>query len=244
MQFFYSDSAGKDRSRLLRAVIAAGRLTPSVIHASLMWRLSKVVSRRLGLNDNPENPGFTLWGRNIGCIGNGSVTMRGSFALSDNVNFQLSAPGAVEMADRVSLDIGVILCAYRGKIDLHSRVYIGPYCYLQSESLLTIGAASMLGQHVHVLAYTRGMELGPIPYIDQPMRSEGVTVGANVWIGAGVTILDGVSIGDHAVVAAGAVVSRDVPAATLVAGVPARPIRSLVPSEPSCQPGVEAHIGH
>jgi acetyltransferase-like isoleucine patch superfamily enzyme len=63
-------------------------------------------------------------------------------------------------------------------------------------------------------------------------RRAGITVapshnGANVWIGAGGTNLGGVTVGDGAVVAAGAVVSRDVPPATLVAGIPARAIRAL-----------------
>ena len=49
----------------------------------------------------------------------------------------------------------------------------------------------------------------------------------NVWIGAGATVLHGVTVGADAVVAAGAVVTRDVPAATLVAGVPARVVRSI-----------------
>ncbi|MCT8998843.1 DapH/DapD/GlmU-related protein [Chelativorans intermedius] len=56
-------------------------------------------------------------------------------------------------------------------------------------------------------------------------RDHRVTIGHDVWIGHGVTILPGVTIGTGAVVGAGAVVSRDVANYTIVAGVPARPIR-------------------
>ena len=49
----------------------------------------------------------------------------------------------------------------------------------------------------------------------------------HVWLGAGVTVLKGVTIGHDAVVAAGAIVTKDVPPLTLVAGVPARPVRQL-----------------
>ena len=54
-----------------------------------------------------------------------------------------------------------------------------------------------------------------------------IHVGENVWIGSHATILPGVTIGENAIVAAGAVVTKDVPADTVVAGVPARPIRKL-----------------
>jgi acetyltransferase-like isoleucine patch superfamily enzyme len=54
-----------------------------------------------------------------------------------------------------------------------------------------------------------------------------ITIHTNVWIGAAATILPGVSIGADSVVAAGAVVTRDVPPATLVAGVPAKVIKHL-----------------
>lgn len=54
-----------------------------------------------------------------------------------------------------------------------------------------------------------------------------ITVGHNVWIGGGVHVLPGVTIGDNAVIAAGAAVTKDVPASTLVAGVPAKRIKHL-----------------
>jgi acetyltransferase-like isoleucine patch superfamily enzyme len=58
-------------------------------------------------------------------------------------------------------------------------------------------------------------------------HAERVVIGDDVWVGGNATILPGVTIGDGAVVAAGAVVTRDVPAHSVVAGVPAKVVRRL-----------------
>ncbi len=69
--------------------------------------------------------------------------------------------------------------------------------------------------------------------LDPGQRLEGleiflpITVGNNVWFGAGVTVLGGVTIGDNTVIAAGSVVTRDIPANCLAAGVPCRVIREV-----------------
>jgi acetyltransferase-like isoleucine patch superfamily enzyme len=61
----------------------------------------------------------------------------------------------------------------------------------------------------------------------RPTRIAPVRLGINVWVGRSAIILPGVTVGDHAVIAAGSVVTDDVPARTVMAGVPARPVRTL-----------------
>ena len=62
---------------------------------------------------------------------------------------------------------------------------------------------------------------------DAPARRAPVRIGDNVWVAANAMILAGVTIGDHAVVGAGAIVTHDVPARAVVAGVPARVVSTF-----------------
>jgi acetyltransferase-like isoleucine patch superfamily enzyme len=66
--------------------------------------------------------------------------------------------------------------------------------------------------------------------VERPIRVQGiymkpVIVGSNVWIGYGAAVLRGVSVGDNAVLGTYAVVTKDIPANAVVAGVPAKVIR-------------------
>jgi len=115
-------------------------------------------------------------------------------------------------------------CDHGLKLRLGTNVFINHGCTLNDMGGIEIGDDTLIGPNVSLL--TSGH---PTAVAD---RRLGITVapirlGANVWIGAAAIVIGGVTIGDGAVVAAGAVVSRDVPPATLVAGVPARTVRSL-----------------
>ena len=86
---------------------------------------------------------------------------------------------------------------------------------------ISIGDGTMIGPHVIIATDNHDLQNKMI------LVCKGVEIGKNVWIGAGARILPGVHIGDNAVVGAGAVVTKDVKANTVVAGVPAKFIKNI-----------------
>lgn len=109
-------------------------------------------------------------------------------------------------------------------ITLGKRVFINAGCKFQDQGGVVIGDDCLIGHNV-VLA-TLNHDLDPHRRAD--MHPAPVVIGQNVWIGANATVLPGVTIGADAVVGAGALVTKDVPARTVVVGSPARVVRSLV----------------
>lgn len=118
-----------------------------------------------------------------------------------------------------------------GEGDLGSRLTIGDNvminirCHFDLNDKITIGAHTSLGHEVMIL--TASHVLGPRGRRAGALTTKPVIIGEGAWIGARSVILPGVTIGAGSIVAAGAIVNRDVPPDTLVAGVPARPIRQL-----------------
>ncbi len=112
-------------------------------------------------------------------------------------------------------------------ITIGKDVFINSGCHFQDQGGIEIGDGALIGHNV-VLA-TINHDLNPKE--NRKNHYAAIKIGAHVWIGSNATILPGVTIGDYAVVAAGAVVTRDVPAMTVVGGVPARVLKTIQEEE-------------
>lgn len=108
-------------------------------------------------------------------------------------------------------------------IHVGENVFINACCHFQDHGGVTLGDGCQIGHNVVFATLNHGLE----PADRGTTYPAPIVLGRNVWVGSNATILQGVTIGDNAVVAAGAVVSRDVPANTIVGGVPARIIKRI-----------------
>lgn len=108
-------------------------------------------------------------------------------------------------------------------IRIGKGVFINAGCQFQDQGGITIGDYSLIGPKTVIATLNHDM----LPEKRANLHPSPVRIGSRVWIGANCTILPGVTIGDGAVVAAGAVVNKDVAPNTVVAGVPARFIRTI-----------------
>lgn len=134
--------------------------------------------------------------------------------------------GRIEIGAQVALSDHTQITAKFGTIEIGERTYVGPFCVLCAREGIRIGRDCLIAEMVVIRDQNHSIVPG------QLIRNAGydvapVTIGNNVWIGAKATILPGVSIGDNAVIGANSVVTKDVPANAVFAGVPARKLRDI-----------------
>jgi acetyltransferase-like isoleucine patch superfamily enzyme len=109
-------------------------------------------------------------------------------------------------------------------IRIGARVFISQNCTFYSLAEIVIGDDVMIGPNVNLI--TSEHPVTPSQRRTH-LRGRPIRIENGVWVAAGATVIGGVAIGENSVVAAGSVVTRDVPANTLVGGNPAGVIRCI-----------------
>jgi acetyltransferase-like isoleucine patch superfamily enzyme len=108
-------------------------------------------------------------------------------------------------------------------IHVGKNVFINSGCHFQDQGGIIIGDGTLIGHNVVLATLNHDVD----PQQRSTMHPVPIVIGKNVWIGANATVVPGVTIGDGAIVAAGAVVTKDVPANTMVGGVPGKIIKKF-----------------
>lgn len=108
-------------------------------------------------------------------------------------------------------------------IEVGEDVFINACCHFQDHGGVRIGDGCQIGHNVVFATLNHFLE----PEKRKMTHSAPIVLGKNVWVGSNATILQGVTIGDNAVIGAGAVVTGDIPANTVAAGVPAKVVKHI-----------------
>ena len=110
------------------------------------------------------------------------------------------------------------------QLTLENNVYLGRDVYLGIYQPLYIGQNTLIGAYSYIITANHQIKECNIPIRLQGYTGNPIHIGQDVWIGCHVVILPGVTIGNGAVIAAGAVVTKNVPAFEIRGGVPAHKI--------------------
>jgi len=144
-----------------------------------------------------------------------------------------ACPQGIEIGDNTIIMHGAVLHVYNFRNLPHSRIIIGRDCLVGEYTVIRGQGGVEIGERVYTSPFTQIIAVNHVfddpglPFIEQGITAEGIVIEDDVWLGSGAIVTDGVRIGKGAVVAAGAVVTQDVPAHTVVGGIPARPLREI-----------------
>lgn len=143
----------------------------------------------------------------------------------------------ISVGNETFIDSGVQLTAWDShnglrftpSITIGNRCAIRNNAHITAINSITIGDDLLTGTNVLITDNSHGMathEHMSLPFTERPMVSKGpVVIGNKVWLGNNVCVMAGVTIGDGAIIGANSVVTHDVPAYAVAAGIPARIIK-------------------
>jgi len=148
-----------------------------------------------------------------------------------------ACPNGIDIGPETIVMHGAVLHVYNFRDLPHAGIKIGRNCLIGEYSVIRGQGGVQIGDRVYTSPFTQIIAVNHVfddphrPFVEQGITADGIVIEDDVWLGAGAIITDGVRVGQGAVVAAGAVVTKDVPAHTVVGGVPARPIKLIEDSK-------------
>lgn len=163
-------------------------------------------------------------------VGSGLNLMRNSFINA------LSYKG-VEIGDNFTLGkYAIIECTgvlrnVGSSLKIGNNVGINHYCFIGVRGDIEIGDNVIFGPRVNIFSENHNFDSLEVPIKHQGVTKDRTVIGSDIWIGANVSIMSGVTIGDGCVIAAGSVVTKDVPAYSVIGGVPAKILKNRKSNE-------------
>lgn len=150
-----------------------------------------------------------------------------------------ACPQGIEIGERTIVMHGAVLHVYNFRDMPNSGIRIGKDSLVGEYSVLRGQGGIQIGDRVYTSPFTQIVAVNHVfddpnrPFVEQGITAQGIVIEDDVWIGSGAIITDGVRIGKGSVIAAGAVVTSDVLAHSVVAGVPARLVKTIDGSQPA-----------
>jgi acetyltransferase-like isoleucine patch superfamily enzyme len=173
-------------------------------YARLLWRyLRRRLLTRAGWRWRTD--GFVFFGRQL--------------------EIQIARGAEVRFGRFVWIGDGSKIRCHEGEVEIGAKTVMGQECTISAYRRVRIGEQCVIADRAMFIDFDHG-----VVEVERPIRVQGiymrdVEVGSNVWIGYGACILRGVRVGDNSIVGTNSVVTKDVPANAVVAGIPARVIR-------------------
>jgi acetyltransferase-like isoleucine patch superfamily enzyme len=149
----------------------------------------------------------------------------GPVFLGRRLQLQIGPDGEVRFGRFVWIGDGSKIRCHEGVVEIGEKTVMGQECTISAYQRVRIGEQCVIADRAMFIDFDHG-----VVEVERPIRLQGiykrdVEVGSNVWIGYGACILRGVRVGDNSIIGTNSVVTKDVPANAVVAGVPAKVVR-------------------
>lgn len=154
------------------------------------------------------------------------IIVEPSTLISSSAKLEIRGGGSIVIGKNGEILDGVLILTYGGKIAIGENCNINPYCIIYGHGGLKIGDNVLIAGATMIIPNNHNYKLKNKTIIEQGCVAKGIIIEDDVWIGHGCSILDGVTISKGTVVAAGSVVTKSTIPYSVVAGAPAKLIKS------------------